>query len=128
LFTNYFNFCSEKPELVAPVQEEVGETNGEVSGDLQLKPFEDKVSMEDLLHTVRNSLRNEVGLLQKLEGTKISALKSYLGVLTQYFPSDRREVQMFLVKLSDWIRPQREIEVRLTLPNPMLYVIKSLSS
>lgn len=71
----------------------------------------DTVSIEDLLHTVRNVLRNEVGLHTKLDGTKLGALKNFVGILSQFFPADRREVRLFLANLSDWIRPLREIQV-----------------
>jgi hypothetical protein len=99
----------EEPELsVASLGQ--GSAENEISEHHE--PFSrDTVSLEDLLHAVRNILRNEVGLYTKLDGTKLGAFKNFLGILSQFFPADRREVRMFFVNLLNWMRPQREIEV-----------------
>jgi len=62
---------------------------------------------------VRNSLRNEVGLLKKISGGKLQALKNYLHTLAEFFPSDKRDMTLFLTKLSSWILPYTEIDVSL---------------
>lgn len=71
---------------------------------------DDTVSLEDLIHSVRNSLRNEVGLRKVIEGEKLKVLKQYVHVLGQLFPADRRELIVFFKKLDAWLE-QQENEV-----------------
>ncbi|XP_035707657.1 sulfhydryl oxidase 2 isoform X2 [Folsomia candida] len=68
------------------------------------------VSIEDLLHGMRNSLRNEVGLFKQLAGDKLQALKNYVHTLAEFFPADRRETLLFLLKLSTWLAPMEQID------------------
>ncbi|CAG7733616.1 unnamed protein product [Allacma fusca] len=70
----------------------------------------DVVSMDDLLHAVRDSLHKEIALVKLIEGQKLEALKLFVDVLNQLFPADRREVKIFLEKLEDWISQKTEIE------------------
>jgi hypothetical protein len=79
--------------------------------ETQSGQYGDRVDMEDLLHSIRNLLRNEVGLMSRLEGARLHALKTFIGILGQYFPADRPEVTTFLIKLSEWVLLQRDIKV-----------------
>lgn len=69
------------------------------------------ISIEDLLHAVRNALKNEVGLFKLISGAKLAALKNFLHTLSEFFPADRRETLIFLMKLSSWLAPLEEIDV-----------------
>lgn len=72
----------------------------------------DVVSLEDLIHAVRNSLRNEVGVFKTISGAKLTALKEYVHILGQLFPADRREMIVFLMKLDNWLgTPNDEVQV-----------------
>ncbi|ODM98934.1 Sulfhydryl oxidase 2 [Orchesella cincta] len=72
------------------------------------KASEDVVSIEDLIHAVRNSLRNEVGLQKVLSGSKLKAVQDYVHVLGQLLPADRRELIVFLMKLDKWLQTQND--------------------
>lgn len=73
---------------------------------------EDIVSMEDLIHAIRNSLRNEVGIFKTISGSKLKVLKEYVHVLGQLFPADRREMVVFLMKLDKYLEAQtKELNV-----------------
>jgi hypothetical protein len=70
----------------------------------------DVVSMDDLLHAMRDSFHKEIALVKLIEGRKLDALKLFVDVLNQLFPADRREVKVFLEKLEEWIGAKTEIE------------------
>ncbi|CAL8126047.1 unnamed protein product [Orchesella dallaii] len=73
-----------------------------------VKASEDVVSIEDLIHAVRNSLRNEVGVFKVISGPKLKALQDYVHVLGQLLPADRRELIVFLMKLDQWLKTQTD--------------------
>jgi len=88
----------------------------QVSNNLE-EPNTDSVniiSTEDLVHAVRNSLRNEVGLFKQISGGKLDALKKYIHTLTQLFPADRRELMLFLIKFNQWLLPHEQLDVCIT--------------
>jgi len=71
----------------------------------------DVVSMEDLLHSLRNALRNEVGLFKVISAVKLKDLKMFLSALVSYFPADRREILTFLMKLKEWLDTKISVKV-----------------
>jgi hypothetical protein len=105
---------SSRPYVPKVLQAGAGDSDAKDAGNID-EPASSNgnvISMEDLIHAVRNSLRNEVGLLKQITGPKLQALKNYLHTLAEFFPADRREMMIFLVKLSTWILPFEQLDVR----------------
>ena len=109
----YLLFCR-KPDLPLPeLKQDQDGVHEKHTSKVVSANSADVVSMEDLLHALRDALHKEIALVKTLEGSKLGALKSFVKMVTNFFPVDRRETRIFLDDLNNWIQTKEEIEVAL---------------